>query len=156
MRHGIAEDPSEAKPDRERSLTAEGHARMKKNALGLANVFPRAQAIYSSPFLRAMQTALWVSKAYRSRARVETTDSLVPQVNVEELRGFLQNIPLRRAVVIGHDPSLTDVVMHLLGHEGKTGFQLKKGGCCALRFSAAGTIALEWFVSPRVLRKLAP
>ena len=36
LRHGIAEEKSEGKTDSDRSLTSEGHARMKQIAKGLA------------------------------------------------------------------------------------------------------------------------
>jgi len=39
--------------DEDRSLTAEGHARMKQIARGLEQALPKANAIYSSPLLRA-------------------------------------------------------------------------------------------------------
>ena len=68
LRHGIAEDATPDKKDEDRGLTSEGHARMKQIARGLERALPKVQAIYSSPLLRAVQTALWVSKAYRSRA----------------------------------------------------------------------------------------
>src|SRR5438094_453544 len=74
LRHGIAEEKSEGKTDADRSLTSEGHARMKQIAKGLERAFPKAQAIYSSPLLRATQTALWVSKGYRLRIKVNKID----------------------------------------------------------------------------------
>ncbi|HVR40817.1 MAG TPA: phosphoglycerate mutase family protein, partial [Thermoanaerobaculia bacterium] len=79
LRHGIAEDATKDKPDAERGLTSEGHGRMKQIAKGLERAFPRAQTIYSSPLVRAVQTSLWVSKGYRSRIKVLTADALVPE-----------------------------------------------------------------------------
>ena len=84
LRHGIAEDPTEGKKDEDRSLTPEGHARMKQIARGLERTLPRAQVIYTSPLLRAMQTALWVSKGYRSRAAIVTTDALAPAASSKD------------------------------------------------------------------------
>ncbi len=78
LRHGIAEEPTAGKPDEERALTPEGHARMMKLAGGLERAFPKAQIIYSSPLVRATQTAQWVSKAYRSRVKVNQTEGSLP------------------------------------------------------------------------------
>ena len=43
------------KPDAERSLTATGHQRMKKIGKAIAEIFPKAEVILSSPLLRATQ-----------------------------------------------------------------------------------------------------
>src|SRR5512138_3465370 len=108
LRHGIAEEKTEGKADEDRSLTAEGHARMKQIARGLAIAFPRAQAIYSSPLLRAVQTALWVSKGYRSRIKVATTDAVVPGAGTDEFLNFVKSLNTRRVIVVGHEPNLTE------------------------------------------------
>src|SRR5512132_4329463 len=98
LRHGIAEDKSEGKPDAERSLTVEGHARIKQIAKGLERAFPKAQAIYSSPLLRSVQTALWVSKAYRSRIKVNTTEALVPGSSPAAFTEFMKSLKERRTI----------------------------------------------------------
>jgi phosphohistidine phosphatase len=154
LRHGIAEEKGE-KPDAERSLTPEGHARMKQIALGLERVFPKAQAIYSSPLLRAVQTALWVSKAYRSRIKVTNSDALAPDAGHQAFLAFIESIEERRIVLVGHEPSLTTNVLELVGLREGAAIDLKKGGCYGVRLKGDGGRALEWLLSPRVLRKLA-
>lgn len=154
LRHGIAEEKTEAKPDEERSLTSEGHARMKMIAKGIERAFPKAQAIYSSPLLRAVQTALWVSKGYRSRIKVNTTDALIPGASTAEFAEFVQNIKDRRTIFVGHEPNLTENLTELVGLPSVAGFELKKGGCYGVRLRGDGTAVLEWLLSPRILRKL--
>lgn len=153
LRHGIAEEKTEGKADEERSLTAEGHARMKQIARGLAVAFPRAQAIYSSPLLRAVQTALWVSKGYRSRIKVNTTDTIVPGADNAKFREFLKTVTSRRVIIVGHEPNLTENAMALIGVKGGD-VELKKGGCYCIRLHTDGRGELEWVLSPRLLRKL--
>lgn len=151
LRHGIAEDPSPGKKDEDRGLTAEGHARMKRIARGLENVLPKAQAIYASPLLRAVQTALWVSKGYRSRTNVTTSDALVPSATTKQFLALVKSIQERRAVIVGHEPVLTAGLQALTGVEG---VELKKGGCYGIRLRSDGTATLEWVLPPRILRKL--
>jgi phosphohistidine phosphatase SixA len=151
LRHGIAEDAGPDKKDEDRGLTAEGHSRMKEIARGLANALPKAQAIYSSPLLRAVQTALWVSKGYRSRANVNTTDALAPSGTPKQFLALVKSIQERRAVIIGHEPVLTAGLHALTGVEG---VELKKGGCYGVRLRPDGTASLEWVLPPRLLRKL--
>jgi len=153
LRHGIAEEKTEGKADEDRSLTAEGHARMKQIARGLATAFPRAQAIYSSPLLRAVQTALWVSKGYRSRIKVNTTDAIVPGAGSDEFIAFVKTLTARRVIIVGHEPNLTENAMELIGVTGGE-VELKKGGCYCIRFHTDGSCELEWLLTPRLLRKL--
>jgi len=154
LRHGIAEDRTDAKPDEERSLTTRGHARMKDGARGLRRAFPKAQAIYSSPLLRAVQTALWVSRAFRGRIEIHTTDALLPETSEDGMTGFIESLPESRAILVGHEPSVSAGMMALLDVSGRP-LQLKKGGACAVRIGSDDEPSLEWVLSPSVLRKLS-
>lgn len=156
LRHGIAEPKGEGKPDADRSLTKEGHARMKQISRGLAEIFPKAEAIYSSPLLRCVQTALWVSKGYRENLRPQTTDALVPGASADALRKFIESAKERRLILVGHEPNLSDGFQKLLklGGTGES-LELKKGGCYGVRIDDDGSARLEWVLTPRVLRRLA-
>jgi phosphohistidine phosphatase len=152
LRHGIAEEATPEKNDEDRGLTREGHTRTKEIARGLAELLPKVEAIYTSPLLRAVQTALWVSKAYRSRAQVLTVDALAPAAAKRQFRALLKTITATRAVIVGHEPSLSAGVSALVGIDVP---ELKKGGCYGVRLLADGTAELEWLLPPRVLRRLA-
>lgn len=154
LRHGLAEDPSPDKKDEDRGLTAEGHARMKQIARGLERALPKAQAIYASPLLRAVQTALWVSKGYRSRVNVTTTDALAPGASHMEFLELIASIKERRAVLVGHEPGLTENLRALVNTDEEHKLELKKGGCYGVRLLQDGTALLEWMLPPRILRKL--
>ena len=155
LRHGIAEERTGDKADEDRSLTPEGHARMKQISRGLERAFPKAQVIYSSTLLRAVQTALWVSKGYRSRVKVNTTDALVPGATAKEFIDFLNKIPERRVIVVGHEPNLSDNLAEMLAVDGSRRLELKKGGCYGVRLRPDGSVVFEWLLSPRILRKLS-
>ena len=155
LRHGESEEKTEEKADEERSLTADGHAWMKQIALGVEVVFPKAQAIFSSPLTRAQQSALWISKAYRSRIKVATSDALRPGATYEEFLEMLDSTRDRRIIVVGHEPVLTSIMSKLLGLNGSGGMNLQKAGCYGLRLRADGNNVLEWLLSPRILRKLS-
>jgi len=154
LRHGIAEDKKPEKTDEERSLTPEGHGRMKQIARGLELVFPKAQAIYSSPLLRAVQTALWVSKGYRSRIKVNTSVALTPGASPKDFLEFIKTIPDRRVIIVGHEPNLSENLAALLHVPTTERFELKKGGCYGIRLRPDDTAVFEWLLSPRILRKL--
>jgi phosphohistidine phosphatase len=152
LRHGIAEDASAEKKDEDRGLTSEGHARMKEIARGLERVLPRAQVIYTSPLLRAVQTALWVSKGYKSRVTINTTDALAPGASAKDFRAFIDSVDERRVIIVGHEPNLTRSMAALTDVAGAK-LELKKGGCYGVRILGDGSATLEWLLPPRVLRK---
>ena len=154
LRHGIAEDPIDGRTDEERALTSEGHARMKQITKGLERAFPKALAIYSSPLLRATQTALWVSKGYRSRVKVNTVEALRPAATTAEFRDFINGLEERRVIIVGHEPNLSTNMMALIGLQSRRSVELQKGGGYGVRLRGDGTAVLEWLLSPRILRKL--
>ena len=127
---------------------------MKKIARGLASALPKAEAIYSSPLLRAVQTSLWVSKGYRSRVTVTTTDALAPGASTKDFLAFISTIRQRRAVIVGHEPTLTTGLRALVHLDAWDRIELKKGGCFGVRILSDGTASWEWMLPPRMLRKM--
>lgn len=153
LRHGTAEDPAPGKDDAERSLTPEGHAEMKQISRGLEVLLAKADAVVASPLVRANQTAIWVAKAYRLRVKVETSEALAPGASPEAFLELLAKTPGRRAIFVGHEPTLTNH-MRALVHGSLANLELQKGGCYGVRVSADGRAALEWLLTAKVLRKL--
>ena len=154
LRHGIAEEASADKKDEDRGLTSEGHARMKEIARGLVEALPKVQAIYTSPLLRAVQTALWVSKGYKSRVddqRPATPSRPAPRR--KQFRALVDSITERRVILVGHEPNLSTNMAALTGID-RAKLELKKGGCYGVRIAPDGSATLEWLLTPRVLRKL--
>ncbi len=147
LRHGIAEERGADKPDAERPLTGEGHRRMKEIARGLRKLLPKVEAIVSSPLVRCKQTADWVSRAYDDLA-VETTEALAPDGDLAAFR-----IQARRAILVGHEPTLTRFMLDLTGMTSEA-LELKKGGCYGIRVDAEGAAQLEWLLPPRVTRRV--
>lgn len=154
FRHGLAEDRALAKPDGDRSLTAEGHAKTKRAARGLLEIFPEADAIFSSPLVRAMQTALWLTKAYRDKLKVNVTDALMPDADPKKLADLIAAQDAVNIIVVGHEPHLTDAFAHFVGISGSLRADLKKAGCIGIRLDESGRGTLEWMLPPRMLRRL--
>ena len=146
LRHGIAEDAKEGQDDLDRELTAKGRRRMESIAAGLARVFPEAEAIYSSPAVRAMQTAEPVAKAYE--LKIQTIDALAPGKPLQKL---VDEVKDDYAIFIGHEPTLSSLMLELTRTHGD--IALKKGGCYGITFDG-NAARLEWILPPRVLRRL--
>ena len=153
IRHGIAEEPTAEKIDADRSLTTEGHAKMKQIARGLAQIFPRVVSIYSSPLVRCVQTGLWLTKGYRKKVTLTTLPALRPDGDPAEVIEVVRNLPDRRLILIGHEPNLSDTMAQWIGMPHVRALELKKGGCYGLRIGPRGT-TLEWVLSPRILRRI--
>ncbi|HYC89677.1 MAG TPA: phosphohistidine phosphatase SixA [Thermoanaerobaculia bacterium] len=155
LRHGIAEERSADGKDETRRLTTEGRARMREAARGLAELFPKVDTIYTSPLLRAVETAQAVAKAYGTKANINTTDVLAPGSDAKAFRALLDETPHRRAIYVGHEPTLTSFFLALLGIRNPKGaIELKKGGGYVVPIAADGAASLELVLSPRVLRRL--
>jgi len=148
LRHGIAHPPG-TMPEETRGLTAEGHERMKEIARGLKRIRPNIDVIYSSPLLRAMQTAQYVSDRYQ--LNVFFAPELRPDAKARELRDLLNRTTARIVLCVGHEPTLSKMMCEITKTRGGT-FELKKGGCYGIRIDGDDS-RLEWMLSPRVLRR---
>jgi phosphohistidine phosphatase len=151
LRHGIAEDRTADQPDEERRLTGQGRRRMKQIARSLAAIFPEAEAIYSSPLIRCIETSEMVAKSY-GELRVETTDALRPAANTGGFRKVLSEASAQFAIFVGHEPNLTRIMLDLTQTKTDSPIALKKGGCYGLALEGSSA-SLEWMLPPRVLRK---
>ncbi len=152
LRHGIAEDRTADKPDEERRLTDSGKRRMKQIATTLAQIFPEAEALYSSPLVRAVETAEAVAKAFGDELKIQTTDALKPGSDRQEFRKLLAGLKVQFAIFAGHEPVLTEIMLDLTSTRTDSEVELKKGGCYGLRVDD-NSAHLEWMLPPRVLRR---
>ena len=79
IRHGVAEERGEKWPDdTKRSLRADGIARMRRAAKGLARLGVKFDVVLTSPLVRTRQTADIVAAAFDQRPPIVLADSLAP------------------------------------------------------------------------------
>jgi phosphohistidine phosphatase len=162
IRHGPAGDPEEwkreGKDDRLRPLTPKGKKEMRKAAAGLARLVPELQLIATSPWTRATQTAEIVNKEYG--VDIVEVEQLTSEHRPEDLLPWLNEQSGREAIAVaGHEPHLGLLVGYLLTGRSVSFVDLKKGGACLVEMddsSQPGTGCLEWLLSDRELRRLAP
>lgn len=157
VRHAPAGDRAafskSGRPDWSRPLTADGRRKMKKAARGLRRLLPNLDAIATSPFARARQTANILAEAY-SPARVVEILELKPDGDPQALAARAKNFG-KTAALVGHEPHLNRVTAYFLGG-GRA--PLKKGGACLLEFPGSpkpGGATLVWSMPPKALRALA-
>ncbi|MDE1844642.1 MAG: histidine phosphatase family protein, partial [Thaumarchaeota archaeon] len=79
LRHGEAGRHSLSPGDSKRSLTSEGKQEITDLSNGLKSLEIKLDHVFTSPLLRAKQTAEIVAKSLKYKGRIEEIDSLKPE-----------------------------------------------------------------------------
>jgi phosphohistidine phosphatase len=142
-------------PDEDRPLTPEGEQKFREAAEGLAKLVDRPDALLTSPWLRARQTAAIAAAAW-GRLEPEETAALASG-SFEEQAAVLDRYPRDATVaVVGHEPWVSELLARLLGTRHDARLEFKKGGAALVDVPGrlAGGGSLVFYLPPRVLRKL--
>jgi len=148
LRHGEAV-PHESKPDADRELTARGERQAIAAGEGLARLGLEFAACYTSPKIRARDTARLACRALNIEP-VETEALANGFAREDALELLYAHGDDGRVLVVGHEPSFSQVVHDLTG--GRVDF--KKGGVIAVRVER-GSGELLALLRPRELESLA-
>ena len=142
-------------PDEARPLTPEGELKFRETAKGIAALLDRPDALLTSPWLRAKQTAAIAAAAW---SRVEPKETpVLAGGSFEEQAEVLDRYPKDATVaVVGHEPYVSELLARLLGSRHDDRLTFKKGGAALVevpgRLAEGGR--LLWFLPPKVLRKV--
>ena len=158
MRHGIAIDREDPKcpSDPERFLTKKGMEKTRAVAQGLRALGIKPDAMLTSPFVRALQTAEITAAALGfARDRIRRTEALIFGHKPVELFRELAKVRGKEIMCFGHAPHLDEVIAFALGGRAPI-TSLKKAGvaCLELESLSAPRGALLWLQTPRSLRIL--
>lgn len=162
LRHGVAVrrgTPGYA-ADRTRPLTPEGRRRLGSIALGMRRLGLDFDAIFSSPYVRARETAELVARRLGMDRHVATSPLLAPDADQGRLLSELDAMTSRasaRVLLVGHEPDLSRLASILVfGDEGGL-LKLRKGGLAKLSVEAwqrGRRAQLEYCLTPEQLRLL--
>jgi len=147
LRHGEAV-PHESKPDHERELTPRGRAQSEAAGRALAALSEEFDACYSSPKVRAWETAELACQSLNIQPIRE--DALADGFSRVDALALLDAHPEKKILVVGHEPSFSQVVFDFTG--GRVDF--KKGGIAGLRVEG-GSGELLVLLRPREIEALA-
>ena len=148
LRHGEAV-PHDSKPDADRELTPRGRRQSEAAGIALAALNTEFAACYTSPKVRARETAELACQALNIEP--EDASSLADGFSREDaLELLLAHAADARVLVVGHEPSFSLLVHDLTG--GRVDF--KKGGIAAVRVER-GAGELLVLMRPRELEALA-
>ena len=158
VRHAIAEPRDRARwpDDSQRPLSPEGTELFRLAARGLQRMGIEVEAVLSSSYVRAWQTAeILVDEAGwpapTSAPELEPTSSASAALELAASR------PESLLALVGHEPDLSELASYALtGDPGEIAIQFKKGGVVCLRFNGgpAARALLRWSASPKILRQL--
>jgi phosphohistidine phosphatase len=109
VRHGRAASGS---PDELRSLTPDGREQARSLGERLADEAVRADAVLTSPLLRARETGELLAKALASSS--EPDERLAPGATTDDVRAAVAGRG-EAVVVVGHQPDLGRIAAELTG-----------------------------------------
>ena len=147
LRHGEAV-PHDSKPDDSlRELTARGERQAISAGEGLARLGVEFAACYTSPKVRARDTARLTCRALNIEP--EEVDVLADGFDADDAHELLLGHDAdARILAVGHEPSFSQVVHDLTGAR----IDLKKGGVAGVR--VAGASELIALLRPRELDRI--
>ena len=151
FRHGIAADSA---PDSSRPLTEDGIRKTYSSAEGLKKMAIPFDRVFTSPWLRASQTAKILSEVLMIPAPEEMPE-LAGDHTAAELLEALHNCQSRCFLLVGHQPLLGDAVATLLGARGRCEIDLRKSGACSIHLDGLPpkkSAVLNWLLTSKQLR----
>lgn len=159
FRHGIAVEPGEWEGAEEnRPLTDKGKKRTGQAAQGLAVLGCRPTHLFTSPFVRAYDTARLLRTAVCPRLKIETRKELAVGAKPEHLVTFLRTLPSDAVVLcVGHEPLLGEVASLVLCGKVLPNFPLKKAGAAGLELTdgvTPGQARVRWWLQSGQLRAI--
>ena len=163
LRHGIAEDVAPGGDDGARRLTPRGRQKLAAGARGMRGLGLAFDGLWTSPLVRAVETATIVAQEYGGAIVPQTLPALAAGVApAETLRALRVAAGHENVLIVGHEPGLSGLVaLVLTGSTSGMTLALKKGGLVALelpeprpRSGATVRGALRWALTPRQLRRL--
>lgn len=159
VRHGIAAARFAGLDDRARALTPEGLEKMRRISAALARLGVKFDEIWTSPLLRARQTAEVLATGPGERALIKTVPALEPGGDFEALRSQLsEHAELDSIALVGHEPSISEFTSRLLGTSSPLVLRFKKGGVALVElddFKLPVRGELCWFLAPKQMKMMA-
>ena len=161
VRHGPAEerDPARWPDDADRPLTAEGIRETRRSFRGLARLGFPTRRVVSSPAARAEATARILRDALDVSAPVVVWDELAPDGSAVPVLGRLRETPgLDGAALVGHEPTLSELIGLALTGDPTSVAKLGKAGAAQLSFAQRAVPAggeLIWLLTRKQLALLA-
>ena len=140
--------------DAARPLSPKGWKQSEAVARFLKTADIEFDAAYSSPLVRARETAeavLEICGAVDSDD-LKLDDALLNETSARQFTGWLRSLPeAKHVLLVGHAPSLAEHVRALLSVGDPEALNLSKGGLACLQTKDGRTATLKFLVTPKLL-----
>jgi phosphohistidine phosphatase len=137
VRHAESVDRVPGMPDAARYLSARGRVSFREMARRFREAGALPTRMFTSPFVRAVQTAEILSETLQYDAEVAVALQLAPGFDVEGLNAVLDGFPGEREIAfVGHEPDLGDILTRLLSLPRR--YAMRKGSIAALDLPDTG------------------
>ncbi len=160
IRHGIAAEQQSYECDDARPLTEQGVRKTRKVAKQLVKLGISFDSIFTSPFVRAHQTAI-ILQDFGLGNQISISPILAPCGDLRQWLDqfdrlkFPEDKSCRRYAVVGHEPDLGDWAQKLVWGDATGCLVLKKAGIIAVALpeegDPIGRSRLFWLTPPRFL-----
>jgi len=137
VRHSDAVERVPPMPDAARTLSARGRVSFREMARRFRDAGGLPTRMFTSPLVRAVQTAEILSEAIRYEGEIVADPRLSPGFDVAKLNDVLEGCPSENEIAfVGHEPDLGDILTLLLSLS--QGYAMRKGDIAALDLPVAG------------------
>jgi len=153
LRHAKAEESSDSGRDEDRALTSGGARRAVAVARGLAALDPGIEAILTSPYRRARETAGPVAHAFGIKKVIDSR-SLEPGRAPADVARELETGGWSAALLVGHQPLLGSIVAFLIFGDERREIPLRKASVAHISWTPGASGTLEALLPADVLVRL--
>lgn len=156
VRHAEAAPKQDYPRDEDRPLTKTGAARTKTVAEALEALGASPSTVYTSPLVRARQTAEIIATQLGG-ARLDEVEALGSGHEAREVIEFLAGVDVDEAAVVGHAPQLDEVVSLMISGSLDKTVDMSKASVACVRFDEEvreGRGVLKWHLVPKVVEAL--
>ncbi|MEP7145975.1 MAG: histidine phosphatase family protein [bacterium] len=147
VRHAEAIDheTDSVKDDEHRFITTSGRMRTRKIAKTLIEELKDLEIIFTSPLIRAVQTAEIISSGIKFRNDILLVNELKNESSTSSLLQLLSmNSELKSVALVGHEPKISMLVKSISGKNDLIDF--RKSSVCLIDYDAlAGNGRFEWY-----------
>ena len=160
VRHAIAIERNGVPgfDDASRPLTDKGIDRMRRIVRGLDHLGVTVDEIWTSPLVRARQTADILAKSRHFQGGVRVVPALAPGGDATQvLRELHSGGPRTAVALVGHEPDMGELAGLLLTGRSAALFDFKKGGVACIEIEKSGMPLhgkLCWLMTPKQLRNI--
>ncbi len=154
LRHGVAvPHGTPGIEDDDRPLTSDGERRVRAIGRGLKRLKVKVVRIATSPLPRALKTAQIVADVLGDPDLIDVVEELRAGRDAASIRAWLATRDETRLMVVGHNPSLSDLLALLTtGDQDHAYCELRKGGIASLVGDPRGLYKVDWIARPKLFR----